>query len=206
MDDRASPPRLPWIPVCFFASGFAALLYQVAWQRALFTIYGTNSSSVTVVVTAFMLGRGLGSLAGGSLSARYGVPLLVAFGVIELATGAFGFASLALFRGVGERTAAFPLPAVGATTLALVSLPTMLMGASLPLLVAFDVRRNANVGASMGTLYGVNTLGAAAAALLADVFLMRTLGQQRCVDVAAFLNLVVGATAIALARRLGVAQ
>ncbi len=48
----------------FFLSGFAAILYQIVWQRALFTIYGTSVESVTIVVTAFMLGLGFGSLAG----------------------------------------------------------------------------------------------------------------------------------------------
>src|SRR5213078_1517436 len=48
----------------FFFSGFPALLYQIVWQRALFTIYGVNIESVTVIVTVFMLGLGLGSLGG----------------------------------------------------------------------------------------------------------------------------------------------
>ena len=60
----------------FFASGFPALIYQIVWQRALFTIYGVNIQSVTVIVTVFMLGLGLGSLAGGKLSSRAGVNVL----------------------------------------------------------------------------------------------------------------------------------
>ncbi len=52
----------------FFVSGFPALIYQIVWQRALFVIYGLDAVSVTIVVTAFMLGLGLGSLAGGALS------------------------------------------------------------------------------------------------------------------------------------------
>ena len=51
----------------FFLSGVPALLYQIVWQRALFTIYGVNIESVTIIVTIFMLGLGLGSLAGGWL-------------------------------------------------------------------------------------------------------------------------------------------
>jgi len=43
----------------FFVSGIPALLYQIVWQRALFTIYGVNIESVTVIVTVFMLGLGL---------------------------------------------------------------------------------------------------------------------------------------------------
>ena len=54
--------------VFFFVSGFPALLYQVVWQRSLFTIYGANSESITVVVSAFLLGLGIGSLTGGRLS------------------------------------------------------------------------------------------------------------------------------------------
>src|SRR5689334_4874023 len=72
----------------FFISGIPALLYQIVWQRALFTIYGVNIESVTVIVTVFMLGLGLGSLAGGKLST--GVRLLRAFGLIELGVGIFG--------------------------------------------------------------------------------------------------------------------
>src|SRR6185295_16075978 len=62
--------------VLFFVSGFPALIYQLAWQRALFRIFGVNIESVTIVVTAFMLGLGLGSLAGGWLSTRRTLKLL----------------------------------------------------------------------------------------------------------------------------------
>src|SRR5437588_7600972 len=54
-----------WIYLLFFASGLSAILYQIVWQRALFSLYGINIQSVTIVVSAFMLGLGLGSLAGG---------------------------------------------------------------------------------------------------------------------------------------------
>ena len=52
----------------FFVSGFPALIYQIVWQRSLFTIYGVDSESIAVVVTAFLLGLGIGSLLGGTLS------------------------------------------------------------------------------------------------------------------------------------------
>src|ERR1700756_5300144 len=74
----------------FFFSGFPALIYQLTWQRALFRIFGVNVESVTIVVTAFMLGLGLGSLAGGLVSRRRDVPLLPLLAIIEFATAAFG--------------------------------------------------------------------------------------------------------------------
>ena len=52
----------------FFWSGFSALIYQITWQRSLFTIFGINVEAVTVVVTGFLLGLGFGSLLGGRLS------------------------------------------------------------------------------------------------------------------------------------------
>lgn len=53
--DKASSrsPSMSWLYLVFFVSGFPALLYQIVWQRALFTLYGVNIESVTVVVTAF---------------------------------------------------------------------------------------------------------------------------------------------------------
>ena len=52
-DDGTATPkgRSRILHALFFASGFPALLYQLVWQRSLFTIYGTNVESVTVVVT-----------------------------------------------------------------------------------------------------------------------------------------------------------
>src|ERR1700684_1773577 len=70
--------------ILFFFSGFPALIYQLSWQRALFRIFGVNIESVTIVVSAFMLGLGLGSLAGGYFSKRRGIPLLPSLGAIEL--------------------------------------------------------------------------------------------------------------------------
>src|ERR1700755_2626811 len=93
----------PWTRVLcllFFFSGFPALIYQLTWQRALFRIFGVNVESATIVVTAFMLGLGLGSLAGGLVSKRR-IPVLRLLAAIELATAVFGIFSLAIFDQVG---------------------------------------------------------------------------------------------------------
>ncbi len=79
-----------WIYAVFLLSGFAALLYQIVWQRALYAIYGINVESVTMVVTAFMLGLGLGSLGGGVVSKDPKRPVLLMFSLVELGIGLFG--------------------------------------------------------------------------------------------------------------------
>src|SRR5438105_2115111 len=119
--------------VLFFFSGFPALLYQIAWQRALFTIYGVNIESVTIIVTIFMLGLGLGSLAGGWLSKRRGIPLLPMFAAIEGGIGVFGGISLQLYHGVAAFTSSASGAQTGFVVFALLFVPTLLMGSTLPL-------------------------------------------------------------------------
>jgi spermidine synthase len=184
-----------WVYVIFVASGFAALLYQVVWQRALFAIYGINVESVTVIVTAFMLGLGLGSLAGGEASKNPRRPVLLLFSGIELTIGLYGFASLAIFRAVGNVTLGASTFTTFLLAFALVLVPTVLMGATLPLLVAHAVRRSGNVGKSVSVLYFVNTLGSAIAAVAAVFLLLGNLGLRKTVVVAACINLGVSAIA-----------
>jgi spermidine synthase len=186
--------------VLFFFSGFPALIYQLIWQRALFRIFGVNIESVTIVVTAFMLGLGFGSLIGGALSKRR-LPLLPLLAAIELMTGAFGLVSLGLFDRVGILAAGLPLPLTAAVSLGLVAVPTLLMGATLPLLVAHFVRQSRNVGSSVGLLYYVNTLGAGAACLVSTVLLFPYLGMQGSIRVAVAINVVVACGALIAYRR-----
>ena len=89
---------LPFILAAFCASGFAAILYQVVWQRVLFASFGVNVQAVTVVVTAFLAGLGLGSIWGGYLSYGSSAVLLRRFGSLEVAVGLFGLISLPFFQ------------------------------------------------------------------------------------------------------------
>lgn len=207
--ERAESSPTGWIRVLcvlFFLSGFPALIYQLVWQRALFRILGVNIESVTIVVTAFMLGLGIGSILGGWLSRISKLPLLLMLASIELLTGLFGLLSLQIFEHVGGVVLGASLPLVAATTLALVIVPTLLMGATLPILVGHLIGRSGNVGESVGLLYYVNTLGAGAACLFCAVALFPWMGMQASVIVAAAINgaVALGAVvAFAIERRSG---
>ena len=83
-------PFVAFLYPLFFTSSIPALLYQVVWQRSLFTIYGTNTESATAVVAAFLLGLGLGAFAGGWAASRWPTRLLIIYGVIEFVIGLFG--------------------------------------------------------------------------------------------------------------------
>src|ERR1700686_1131638 len=187
----------------FLCSGMPALIYQVVWQRVLFSIYGVNAESVAVVVSAFMLGLGLGSIAGGRLSSRFPRQGILIFGFAELGIAIFGLSSLHIFQWAATYSAGANLPSVILFSLALLLIPTILMGATLPILVEHLVRRSGRVGASVSRLYFVNTLGSAIACYLCATFLLRKFGQAGSVSVAACLNTLVGGVAYAYGRGRG---
>lgn len=193
--------NLSFYYLLFLISGFPALLYQIVWQRTLFTLYGVNVESVTMIVTVFMLGLGIGSLFGGRLSSLPKIKPLVAFGVIEISIGLFGSISLWIFHRVGALTAGHSALVTGAVAFGLLLVPTLLMGSTLPLLVEHVVRTTGNVGESVGSLYAVNTFGSAVACLAAAVILMGALGESGVVHLACCFNLLVGASAVAVGIR-----
>lgn len=195
-------PNLPYIAVLFMVSGFAALIYQVVWQRTLFATFGINTESATAIVSVFMFGLGVGALAGGWLQKKYPQRLLRLFLLLEVLVGLFGLASLQLIHLIGALAA-------GASTFTLVlwvylilGLPTLLMGASLPILVAWLQGYLHNIGRSVGLLYAVNTLGSALAAYCTVEILFVVTGQRGAVLVAAACNLATAALIYDASRRI----
>jgi predicted membrane-bound spermidine synthase len=184
----------------FALSGVSALLYQLVWQRSLMMIYGTNIESVAMVVAAFLVGLGLGSIAGGEISKRQGVSLVLLFAAAELFIGLYGLVSLRLFHWVGAFTLNAGTLETGLLAFGLVFVPTVFMGATLPMLVAYRVRLTGHVGRSVSWLYFVNTLGAAAGAFLAAFAMLGQFGLSGTIRLAVVLNLFSAATVLAVWR------
>jgi hypothetical protein len=67
------------------------------------------------------------------------------------------------------------------------------MGATLPMLIAHAFKASRNVGVSTGTLYFINTLGAALGAFTVGFFLLYWLDIRQTVGVAAGMNLAASA-------------
>lgn len=204
-DAPARTSRASWLlfPV-FFLSGFAALLYQMIWQRILTFFGGADVYSVTLIVAAFMAGLGFGSLAGGRLADRLSLRgRLRAFALAELAVAAFAFVSVPLFYdGLYLRVGPHPLPGalVGLVLFVVLLWPTFFMGLSLPLLAATLGSGGSAPEAWIGRLYGLNTLGAACGSLLTVWGLVRAFGFGPCVTLGALLNLICAVAALVLAK------
>ena len=189
----------------FVLSGFAALVYQVAWQRILALHTGVSVYSVALIVSAFMAGLGLGSHLGGLLSRRLDrVRALQAFALLELGVGLFAASSAWLYYDLlyvrGGALYAAPWRAALLHFAALLP-PTTLMGMSLPLVARALVRDGASAARTLGLLYGLNVVGAALGAWLAPWLLIRELGLRQAILVGAAANVAAGLGALALRRR-----
>lgn len=194
----------------FFASGFAALIYQVVWSRAAALVIGNTTAAAGTVVAVFMAGLALGSHLAGRFAARRASSgrlhdLVRLYGLLELAIGLFGALVPLLFRALEPAFAAlYPFPALFAAArvilVALVLLPpTLLMGATLPLLVQhFAAGRDPAHAA--GLLYAVNSLGAAVGAFAAGFLLIPAAGLVGAALAAVAVNLAVGAAAFLVGR------
>ncbi len=117
------------------------------------------------------------------------------FGVCELGVAIFGLSSLRIFHWAAEYTAGASLGLTILFSFLLLIVPTMLMGATLPLLVEQLVRSSRDVGHSVAILYFANTLGSAFACYLCAEYVMLNFGQSGSVTIAACLNVVVGTVA-----------
>lgn len=159
----------------------------------LFEGFGVDIESVTIIVSAFMLGLGLGSLAGGELADRYPQRLIAMFALVELCTAAFGLLSPFLIHGTARFAVDHSLLEIGLVNFALLLVPTTLMGATLPILVAHAVRVYRNVGVSVGVLYFANTLGAALGAGFTGFVALHYFGLTSTIYAAALLNVAVAA-------------
>jgi len=176
------------LPLLFFVSGFSALIYQIVWQRVLFATFGTNTESVTVIVSVFMFGLGLGALAGGQIQKFFANRLLQCFIIIELAIGLFGMISIPYIHLIGRLVPHNSLPVLVGTTFLLLIFPTMLMGSTLPVLVGYMRKRFTSAGAMVGQLYAYNAFGSAFAAFLTVTLVFTILGQQATLILAACCN------------------
>lgn len=189
----------------FFLSGFAALLYQVAWQRMLVFYTGSDTVSISLIVTAFMSGLGLGYLRGGHLADRQ-TPRrnLHAFILAEAGILLFAVFSKHILYDLLYHHGPQPQdsPAVlYAMVFGVLLVPTFLMGVSLPLLSkAFVMADIAEQSRFIGRLYYTNTLGAAIGALVTGVVLVRTMGYHQVLWVGVAMNATCALATLLLVR------
>lgn len=191
--------QLTFFSILLLISGAAGLIYEVIWERLLEIYFGVTMTSITLIVSAYLAGLGLGSLFGGRIAQRLKSPLFT-YGVLEIGIGAFGLISPILIGWIGRATAGSPYWLVFIISFAFLLLPTFLMGMTLPLLTQAFIDRVEISGQVIGILYGINTFGAALGCLIAGYVLVDKFGFNGASLVAVIANGMVGLLAIVSSR------
>lgn len=200
-----TPWLLPLLLLLFVASGACGLVYQVLWTRALGLVFGVTVYAASTVWASFMAGLALGSYLVGRIGDRVQRPLAW-FGAAELLVGLSALATPAatayLLRAYPAIQAVAPdsLAALTglrlAVSLAVLIVPTTLMGATLPLVVRSSLVQGADLGQRVSLLYGTNTAGAIAGTLLAGLWLIPGIGMTATLWTAAATNVTIGIVAL----------
>src|SRR3954471_1758884 len=168
--------RFSLVATLFLVSGATGLLYEVAFSKLLAYVFGATAYAVSTVLSAFMAGLALGAHFGGKNAARARRPLM-AYGALEMVVGAVCALSPAALAWLTQTYVGLARSAPGSmATLTLgravltglvVVVPTVAMGATLPLLsrVVAGVREGPDSARRLAGLYAINTAGGAAGAL-----------------------------------------
>jgi spermidine synthase len=192
----------------FFLSGATGLVYELLWVRLLYQSFGSTIQSVTTVVAAYMGGLGLGAWLLGRRADRHARPAAL-YGRLEMLIGLFGLVSplvlslaqqayIAIARGFPPGSSASVALRFGLAGLVLL-VPTTLMGGTLPVLTrAFTASDRSRLRASLGRLYGINTLGAVLGTALAGFILIEHVGIRASLIGTALMNLGIGFVALRL--------
>ena len=188
----AREDRLPLLLILVAASGCAALIYEVVWYQLLPLAIGSTSVSLGILLAAFMGGLCIGSLwLPRVLPSRH--PLEI-YAALELGIGVCAILvqfGLPLLNRIYITGAEHGLPGMLLrASLAGICLlpPTILMGASFPVIIRWVERSRSRVN-WWGFFYGGNTAGAVFGCLLAGFYLLRLYDIATATYFAAAINL-----------------
>jgi spermidine synthase len=202
---RGSGGRVPasLLYACFFGTGASSLILEIVWSKYLSYLLGNSVMGVATVVAAFLGGLGAGAAIGGRLAVRSGSPLKI-YARLELAVGLLALASplaqsaarpvfASLYAALQESPTPFFVVRFLILFVALF-IPTMAMGATLPLAVS-ELARRSTVASDpiVGRLYAVNTAGGVVGVTAAGFLLVPSLGLWKSACLAGLVDLLVAA-------------
>jgi spermidine synthase len=203
------------ILACFFLSGLCGLIYEILWIRLIVKVIGNAPFSVSIILTVFMGGLGLGSYLAGRFIDRIksSQRLVMLYGLLELLIGIYALLIPALLN------AALPLQTVLYNRLyahfiiynlltflicaVVLCLPVTCMGATLPILCRFYIARLNHLGTHAGRLYGLNTIGAAVGSMLCGFWLINYWGVPAALRSAVAVNLSIGLACLIVGYKAG---
>jgi len=171
-------------------------------------VFGSTTYAVSTVLTAFMAGLALGSYVFGRLIDRHEKWALSLYGILEGGIGLYALSVPFLitlidslhawaYRAYQPSSWVFILMRF-VICMAILLIPTTLMGATLPVMSRFVVRQQQTLGGRVGVLYGVNTAGAVLGCYCAGFIFIGSLGITRTLHLAVAANGLIMVVALLL--------
>jgi spermidine synthase len=183
--NRYAGARVAIFSGILFLSGIGALIFETLWLRLSGLAFGNSIWAAALILSSFMAGLALGNAIAASSRIRRWRPLHL-------------YASLEVLVALFGCTIVFGLPLLGGlarplwqtlwnyqptllglrfiVSFLILLVPTTAMGLTLPVLIEDPVLRQTNFGRAIGFLYGSNTLGAVAGAVLGEGYLIAAFG------------------------------
>lgn len=203
-----------WYFAFFLISGFCGILYELIWLRLAAAQFGVTTPVVSIVLSAFMGGLGVGSLGAGLLVRRYGhkikFPALWLYAASELMIG-FSALAVPFELIVGHRLvshlagstqfSSLTYSLISGICIAMVMVPwCAFMGATIPFAM-FAVRTDSRLQSrhSFSFLYVSNLLGAVLGAIL-PLAMIEVRGFHFTLLIGMLLNCLIAFSAYGLTR------
>jgi len=202
-----------WVPGLFFLSGIASLNYEIIWTKVITNTVGSGSYAVSIVLTLFMAGLGIGSLLCGRIlkpdtSARN---IIAWYGKIEIFIGIYALIFNSLFNLLRpffswnystHFDSLFIYHALLLFGCSIVLLPPVIaMGTTLPLLAKYYIQNKEQIFTRLGTLYGYNTLGACLGVLACGFWWMKSYGVSGSNHIGVAINILLGIFCLTVAKK-----
>jgi spermidine synthase len=210
-DDSSGPtipaPVVKLVLICIGISGFTALGYEVLWSRALVRYLYNSTYAFTTMLSTFLAGIAIGSALYTIFLRKNRHPVRL-FGILQVLTAIGFYGASLLFADVMEMSAAIvgseivrsfseavTVMFVRAALILLV--PSIFLGATLPLATSICARGLATLGNTVGRVYAVNTFGSIVGSLGAGFVLIPMLGMHGTLRLLIATNLVAAVVLVA---------
>ena len=189
------------ISILFFLSGLTALVYQIIWMRQLSLFFGSDVYATTITLGTFMAGLSLGSYISGLMGDSLKQPILI-YGILEIFIAFSAVLFPLIIFGMDEtfrivyQNYFFDQPLKYHLFRFLISIftlliPTIFMGATLPLLIRQFTSKKIELGEKVGFFYSINTFGALTGTILAGFLLIQIAGITYSTIIMVITNIVV---------------
>ncbi|MBX9686769.1 MAG: fused MFS/spermidine synthase [Candidatus Obscuribacterales bacterium] len=187
--------------IAFGISGAIAMIYEVAWTRALLLVIGSTTYAFSIMLSTFLIGIFQGSFIFSKFADKMKNGVLC-FAVLQVVLALAAVVSILLFNmlpywNLVVNAQQISNPELGMLNrfmlAAVVLFPIALcLGALFPVAVKVCTVELEKLGRSVGTLYSVNTLGAIIGSFACGFLIIPAIGGEKTLVLCAAANALLG--------------